>query len=153
MRLLIGLGSHHGDDQVGWKLAEDLGRLADLPFRQAAIPAGLLHWLNGVDQLYVFDACQSGGTPGQVYRWQCGAHGQFLEGIIPGVKSLRSMNTHQLSLPDTLSLAHRLEMLPRRVVIWGIEGKSFETGQPLSSEITALLPDILRQLASELDHA
>ncbi|HQR05200.1 MAG TPA: hydrogenase maturation protease [Gemmatales bacterium] len=152
-RLLVGLGSHHGDDQVGWRLVEELGNLTEVPIRQAAVPADLLHWLTGIDELYVCDACQGSGQPGKLHRWEYQSSQQALDDILPGVETLRSVNTHQLGLAATLSLARGLHILPRQIVVWGIEGKRFEAGLPISAELAELLPGIIRQLANELDHA
>lgn len=152
-RLIIGLGSYHGDDQIGWKLAEALSHQADIPFRLAAIPADLLHWISDVDELYVCDACQCSGPPGTLHRWKYQSGVQPFDAAIAGIERLHSVNTHQVSLPATLSLARSLQLLPRHIVVWGIEGKSFLAGEPVSAELTALLPELASQLASELCHA
>ena len=152
-RLLVGLGSYHGDDQVGWKLVEELGKQSGTSMRQAAIPADLLDWLSSIDELYICDACQGTGEPGNLHRWEYQSNHQALDDFLPGVETLRSVNTHQLSLAATLSLARSLQMLPRRIVVWGIEGKRFEPGQPISAELADLLPGLISQLARELDHA
>jgi len=147
------LGSHHGDDQVGWSLVEELGNLIDVPFRQTAVPADLLHWLAGIDELFICDACQGSGEPGKLHRWEYQSNHQALDDILPGVETLRSVNTHQLSLGATLSLARSLKMLPSRIVVWGIEGKSFQAGQPISTELADQLPELIHQLVDELHHA
>lgn len=151
--LLVGLGSHHGDDQIGWKLAEELSKLTDIPVRQAAVPADLLHWLADLEELYVCDACLGSGQAGRLHRWEYLKESQPLDDVLAGVELLRSMNTHQISLAATLSLAQQLQMLPRHIVVWGIEGMSFAAGQPISAELYARLPDLCTQLASELCHA
>lgn len=151
--LLVGLGSYHGDDQIGWTLAEKLSKQTGIPCRQAAVPADLLHCLADLDELFVCDACQGSGRPGKLHRWEYRHASQPLDELLSGVELLRSMNTHQISLSATLSLAHRLQILPHRVVVWGIEGVSFAPGQPISTDLQAQLPGLSSQLASELSHA
>lgn len=71
--LFVGLGSHHGDDQIGWLVADRLATERDLPssvaIRKAAIPLDLLDWLEGVDCLHVCDASQSAASSGKLQRW------------------------------------------------------------------------------------
>lgn len=151
--LLVGLGSHHGDDQVGWLLADALSRKTNILCRQAAVPADLLHWLDGIDNLYLCDACQGAGPIGKLHRWEYRSPAQSLDDILPGIESLRSVNTHQLSLAAVLSLACSLHLLPGRIVVWAIEGGNLSAGQQLSIEMTNQLPQLISQLANEFHHA
>lgn len=156
-RLLVGLGSHHGDDQVGWQLSETLGKLVSIPARQAVVPADILHWLEGIDELYLYDACQGTGPVGGLHRWdyraEAGGLNDILDDLSVGDVTLRSTSSHQLSPAAVLRLAERLNLLPRIVVIWGVEGNRFDAGQPVSETLSRQLPDILHQLASDFTHA
>ena len=52
--LIVGIGSHQGDDRAGWQAAGSVA--AELPgadVRCAASPAELLHWLDGVERLLI----------------------------------------------------------------------------------------------------
>lgn len=152
-RLIIGLGSHHGDDQIGWKLAEELGRLTDIPFRQAAVPADILLWLAGIDELYICDACQNAGQPGKLHKWTYQSDQHQLDEALADLESLHSINTHQMSLAATLNLGQRLKMLPPFIVIWAIEGAAFSVGQSVTDELKDQLPDLVNRLAGVLHHA
>lgn len=156
-RLLVGLGSHHGDDQVGWRLVEELSKLVSVPSRQAVVPADLLHWLGGIDELYLYDACQGSGPVGGLHRWEyrdkAGGFEDILKDLAVGGVTLRSTSSHQLSLMEVLRLALSLNMLPRCLVIWGVEGNCFDAGQPVSEELSRQLPEIVNQLASDFTHA
>ncbi len=145
-RLFVGLGSHHGDDQVGWKVAEAVAHAGLMPARQAAIPVDLLHWLEGVEELYLCDACSSQQPSGTVHRltWQNG---------FPQVMALRSSNTHQMQLSEVLQLATSLNLLPARVILFAVEGKDFCAGQALSPRAEQARSVILQQLLQELHHA
>lgn len=152
-RLIIGLGSHHGDDQIGWKLAEELGRLTGIPFRQAAVPADILLWLAGIDELYICDASQNAGHPGKLHQWIFQSEQHPLHDVLAELEMLHSINTHQMSLPATLTVGQRLKMLPPYIVIWAIEGAAFSVGQSVSQELTDQLPDLVNRLAGVLHHA
>ena len=47
------------------------------------------------------------------------------------------MSTHGFGLAEALELARALGQLPRRCIVYAIEGASFETGAPLSPEVAA----------------
>lgn len=147
-RLFVGLGSFHGDDQVGWSIAELLHQAEVVPVRSAIVPADLLHWLDGLDELILCDACIGQSDAGTVHRlvWQQGKG--FSE-----VMQLRSSNSHQLSVPEVLHLAESLGVLPAKVVVYAVEARDFGEGQPLSSELQKVLPAIIQQLVRELTHA
>lgn len=145
-KLFIGLGSFHGDDHVGWKVAESLEARGLIAVRQASVPADLLHWLDGVEELYLCDACQGIGHAGTLHHlpWQSG---------FSQVLSLRSSNSHQVSLPAVLQVAESLGILPRQVVLFAIEGQHFGAGEPLSPALEARLPGVVDHITSELAHA
>lgn len=114
--LVVGLGSHHGDDQVGWRVAERLAERgnADYHVKFARTPSELLTWLHegGCERLVLCDACNGAGTPGSVHRWRWPSDVLALE-------TCRS--SHDLSLVEVLVLAARLNRLPKYVWIWGVE--------------------------------
>jgi hydrogenase maturation protease len=147
-RLFVGLGSFHGDDQVGWAIAEQLQKKEIVPVRSAIVPADLLHWLDGIDELILCDACIGPSDAGTVHRlsWQPGKG-------LSQVMQLRSSNSHQLSLPEVLLLAESLGKLPAKVKLYAVEARDFGAGQPLSSELQNVLPAIIQQLVRELTHA
>jgi hydrogenase maturation protease len=145
--LIVGIGSPHGDDQVGWQLAE---RLADalsyeslpreIEVRLARSPAKLSDWLAGVTQLIVCDACRGLGQPGGWRRFDWPT-----DDLAP----LRATGSHDLTLPDVLQLADQLGRLPPDVVIWAIEAKAAVPNQPLSPEVAAAIPRVLEQILAD----
>ena len=142
--LTVGIGSPHGDDQAGWLVAERLA--ADpqhhrIAIRQAASPAELLDWLDGVDCLIVCDACRGLGRVGALRRWTWPAR---------ALADASWSGSHDFSLTTALQLAERLGRLPPRVVIWSVEaaaGKAF--GAP-SPEVAAALPRLVARLTDEI---
>lgn len=148
-KLFVGLGSFHGDDQVGWLIAEQLQSLNQIPVRTATVPADLLHYLDGLDALYLCDACQGPDPIGTVHRWDWRNRGTSSLDVV----TLRSSNSHQLSLPETLQLAENLKMLPANIVLWAVDAKEFGAGQPPSEELMMKLPNIVARMAGELAHA
>ena len=65
---------------------------------------------------------------------------------------LQQCSTHALSLPEAIELARSLEQLPSNVVLYGIEGLSFEHGNTLTPTVTRAADEAVRRILSELSH-
>lgn len=114
--LVFALGSAHGDDQMGWRVAERLTEiLADdrLLIRAASSPDRLLDCLDGVARLIVCDACQNIGSRGDVHVWRWPD---------APLRMLHGSSSHDLDLATVLALAEQLHRLPDNVMIVGVEG-------------------------------
>jgi Ni,Fe-hydrogenase maturation factor len=126
--LLVGIGSVHGDDSIGRRVAEAI--LARWPGRLRvtipSTPIGLIDQLDGVERLFVCDAfvyevdvddsageyeAVAGGRRGLVKRWR------WPDAAI-GQTSFRG--THDLSLVAVLRLAESIRALPAEVYVIGI---------------------------------
>jgi hydrogenase maturation protease len=153
--LFVGIGSPHGDDQVGWSIADALAELLPgVATRKASVPADLLDWLERVDLLGVCDACRGGGPAGTVQRFEWErSTGPARSSILASMERVRVSGTHGLGLSAVLDLAQRLGRLPDRILVWGIEGQAFELGEELSPRVKDLLPAITAAIRSELFHA
>ena len=147
MTLICGLGSAHGDDQIGWRVAEKLAKIVvgdDIIIRAVRSPIELLDWLAGVDRLIVCDACQRIGLPGTIHRWQW-----------PDVphRRLRSAGTHDLDLAAVLALAEPLGLLPAEVIIWGIEAAVYLPGSPLTASLAEAVSRVAETISCDLGTA
>lgn len=142
--LVLGLGSPHGDDQLGWVVVERL-RPA-LPTGATAHPVNgglhLLASLDGQDLAIVVDAAAPAGQPGRVsqFDWPC-----------PDLAGCRPLSTHGPGLVEALRLAEVLGRLPRRVRIYAVEAEAVLPGTPLGPVVAgcvdALVASILGHLA------
>jgi hydrogenase maturation protease len=144
--LIVGIGSPHGDDQIGWYLASLLQkRLPErVQIRQAATPSQLLNWLAGVERLFVCDAycAETGDRPTVTHRrWHWPA---------PEIGSIRSSSSHAVGLPQVLELAGRLGTLPGDVVIDGVTGIQYRALAALSPEVRAILPVVVEKIAQDV---
>lgn len=148
--LLVGIGSPHGDDQIGWCVADAMRSVVSpaVEIREASTPSQLLDWLDRVDRLIVCDACQSrrralansrNDTPG-FHRWQW----PTLQ-----VSMLRSAGSHSFGLPQVLQLAERLGSLPQDVIVFGVEGRQFDAFASLSPEVEHLIGQVADEIADE----
>lgn len=137
--LIVGIGSHHADDAVGWLVAEDVARrVGDAAVvRAARCPADLLDWLPGMTRLLVCDGCRGSGPPGLVRRWTW----PF------AAPALDWSGTHPLGLLEVISLADRLGKLPRDVDVWTVEVERNGADQALSSSVVAAVPKAAAAIA------
>lgn len=152
--LVIGLGTPHGDDAVGLVLGQDLATWAtdqgwtQVQVRSLRTPIGILDILDGSDRfarLVILDACVSDRPIGHFECWSW-PHDAW--------ETARCTGSHDLTLPDVLTLAERLRRLPRSVTILGITiappSPAAESG--LSATLQAAMPRLLRQVRREIMH-
>jgi hydrogenase maturation protease len=125
--LIVGLGSHHADDAVGWLVAEELGRrIGDAAaIRLARCPTDVLDWLPSVKRLMICDGCRGSGPPGAVRCWNW----PFT------APEVNWSGTHDVGLFEVLALAERLGTLPREVCIWTVEVQHTGADQSLSPSV------------------
>lgn len=142
--LICGLGSTHGDDQLGWQVVERLAATLirdGVSIRAARSPAKLLDWLAGIDCLIVCDACQEMGSPGALHRWRW-----------PDVPhaSLRCVGSHDLGLAAVLALAEELSLLPAEVIIWVAEATVLSPGALSSRSMDEAVAHIVAAIGRDL---
>jgi hydrogenase maturation protease len=153
--LLVGIGSPHGDDRIGWEVAKRIQGIhqKDVTVRLGRTPSNLLDWLEDVEHLVICDACRGAGKVGSVHHWTWPTN---------QLETLRWSGTHDVSLPAVLALAEQLGKLPTSVIVWAIEVSTTQPGDVLSVNarpaITTTVDSICRDLGitsvpSESQHA
>ncbi len=143
--VVIALGTAlRGDDGLGPAVADALsGRLGGAAIlRGRDDPLALLAAWEGAGLAVIVDAAAPGPAPGTIRRIEgCGA---------PVVPDLSACSSHGLGLAEAMALGKVLGRLPRRLVIYAVEARSFETGAPLSAEVAAAVPEVAHRIAAEL---
>lgn len=149
--LIIGIGNElAGDDGVGLYVARRLqARLAaELPaarvIEHSGEPASLIaHWVEAkASTVIVIDAVYSGGKPGELHRFDANA------GPLPAVTFTAS--SHALGLAEAVEIARATDQLPRRLIIYGIEGEQFYAGSGLSPQVAEAIPDVVERVTAEI---
>jgi hydrogenase maturation protease len=136
--VVIGIGNAlRGDDGAGVAVAERLRGVAC-----EAEPSRLIKAWEGADAAILVDTVLSGAPPGTVHRFDASTE------PIPA-RELRS-STHAIGLAETIELARALGRLPQRVVVYGIEGASFEAGAPLTPEVEAAVGRLVDAIEEEI---
>jgi hydrogenase maturation protease len=146
MRLIIGLGNpERGDDGIGRVLARDLrGRVpGDVEVREhIGDGATVFEWLEEADSAWLIDGAVSGAEPGTVHRFD--AH----DGPLP--QHSFALSTHGLGPAEAIELARAMRCLPRRCVVYAIEGASFENSHAASDAVKAVSRSVSARILAEL---
>ena len=145
---LIGIGNHfRRDDAAGLEVVRRL-RLAHPPgvilIEQEGDPASLIEAWSTVEESLVVDAISSGSEPGRLHRFD------VTDAPLPA--EIFNVSTHALGLPEAVELARELGRLPR-LVVYGIEGESFEAGEGLSDPVQKTVEKLVMDLYHELSGA
>jgi hydrogenase maturation protease len=146
--LVIGLGNPlRGDDGVGIRVAQMLAEQT-LPFDVEVVDGGtqglgLINLMEGRQRVILIDAAEIGQSPGQFARFTLD------EAHLPGDD--QHLSIHAAGLRDALLLAEALGMLPREVIIFGVQPANLEWDSALSAQIEAILPDLSEAVLAELE--
>ena len=147
--VVIGVGNRmRGDDAAGVAVAERLRPRVPAGVEVVACdeePSRLMDAWEGADTAVLVDAVTSGSPAGTLHRFEAGRR------PVPA-REFRS-STHAIGVADTIELARALGRLPRRVLVYGIEARSFEAGAPLTPPVetavagaaAAVLGDLKRE--------
>lgn len=144
--LVIGLGNRYrGDDAAGLCVAAGL-RALSLPGVDVIEHEGesidLIDRWPGASLVVLIDAMASVTPPGTIQRFD--AHLQPLP-----VQMFR-VSTHALSLAEVIELARAMGALPPKLVVYGIAGASFATGERLSPEVRRAIADVSTRVLQEI---
>ena len=144
--LIIGVGNPlRRDDGVGWVAARAVRRAvpAVRVLELEGEGASLLEAWAGAEVAIVIDAVRGGASPGTVYRFEPPGD--------PLPRTFASTSTHAFSLPDAVELGRTLTQLPRRLIVYGVEGADFTAGEGLSAEVEAVVPTVVSRVMAELE--
>lgn len=144
--LVLGFGNAwRGDDAAGLEVARMLRCSAPDGTRieeYEGEPSGLIDAWEADDEVVLVDAVSSGASPGTVYRLDP------LEKPLPA--ELFRHSTHHLGLAEAVEMARVLDRLPARLALYGIEGRSFHTGEPLCPQVRRAVERVAAELAERL---
>jgi hydrogenase maturation protease len=141
---IIGCGNlDRGDDAAGLLVVRRLrtvcvGTLDLEIIEQSGESFSLMDCWLGCEQVILVDATAPSGAPGHLQAWN--AHADKLpEDVFP-------CSTHSFGVREAVELARVLNRLPQTLLIYGIEGKQFSFGAPLSPEVERSVESVAQQL-------
>jgi len=143
---IIGVGNPlMGDDGVGIAVVERL--------QQETLPAGvevvdggtggltLLDLMAGADRVILVDAVETGRPPGTVIRL-AGA-----DLMLP--EQAPAFSLHETALPSVFALGRELGVLPRSLVLFGVQPASVERRMGLSPAVAAAVAEVAGRVLAE----
>ena len=144
--LIIGLGNEYRrDDAVGLVVARCLKERTPEHVRvleESTEGTALMESWKDADAVILIDAVHSGAEPGSLHRLD--AHRQ------PIPAEFSHCSTHAFSVAEAIELARALGQLPARLIFYGIEGKTFEAGLGLSSEVGKAVREVVDRVLEDL---
>lgn len=144
--LLLGVGNlQRGDDGIGPVVVEKFQAVAPSGVTCRTVPgdiSALLDAWHSYSNLLLVDAVVSGAAAGTLHRIP------VQEGRLPA--AVRVVSSHAMGVSEAIPLAHRLGLLPKQVLLLGVEGVDFQVGHPLSPRVAAAIPRIIAQIGTEL---
>ena len=142
--VVVGIGNaFRSDDGAGLAVAERIRALSpdvDVVANEQE-PLRLLDAWDGAELALVVDAVASGAKPGTIHRFDATEARPPLT-VFHG-------STHALGIWDAIELARTLGRLPARVVVYGIEGERFSSGDGLTPSVSAAVERLAAELAEE----
>jgi len=145
--LILGVGNLLlSDEGVGIQVVERLKETYQFPENVQLLDGGtlgmnLLYYLEGVENLLLIDAVETGKAPGTLIR---------LEGEeVPTFFSLK-MSPHQMGVPDMLFAAKLTDLYPQTVVLWGVQPHKFDATLDLSPAVSAQMEPLMNNICQEL---
>jgi hydrogenase maturation protease len=144
--LVVGFGNpDRGDDGVGVLVAQNL---------RARLPAGVTisarfddalslidDWVD-FNALVCVDAAAPMGTPGHIHRIDLTTRD------LP--HDLTPTSSHAFGLAEVIALARTLELAPRNIVVYAIEGRCFDNGAPLTPDVAIAAAETAERIIAEV---
>ena len=163
---VIGLGSHHGDDQAGWLVIKHL-RERNFPDTRLAClqhPAELLDLIEADQELVICDACIGKGTTGTVHYgiWRpatlvpqrnSDSNERFPRVYDDSVINHLRAGSHDVSLFDVMELGNSLNGFPESAEIWTLEGTAWVPGSEPSEAIESAAVRVADSIWEQYHHA
>lgn len=152
--LIVGVGNaSRGDDAAGLiaarRIREALQALPNPlePGRVAVLEhdgegTSLVALWEGAGTVILIDAALSGAAVGSIHRFD--ARSQALP------VGLRACSTHAFGVVGAIELARALDRLPQRLIVYGIEGRSFSAGEAPSEAVEAGVRSVVERVLSDI---
>lgn len=140
---VIGIGNRfRGDDAVGCWLAERLEAAGFDTLEHSGEPASLMDAWQGRADVILLDAVFSGAEPGTLHTFD------LTVDTLPA--SFAKPTTHAIGVAEAVEFARVLGKLPPRLMFYGIEGQSYDSGVALSPPVAAAADELVARLRADL---
>jgi hydrogenase maturation protease len=138
----IGCGTaYRGDDAAGLLVVRRLRELGIEAYEHSGEGLALIESWQGLELVVLVDSVVTGRDPGAITAWD----GKNAPVILDCFRS----STHGFGVAEALRLAQALDLVPPRLLIYGIEGRKFDLGCAPSSEVVASSVQLAQRLAAQ----
>jgi hydrogenase maturation protease len=145
--LIIGVGNlYRRDDGVGLQIAAQLQATSAnhlSVMESSGEGASLMEGWKAAESVIVIDAVRSGAKAGTIHRLDAQKE------KMPA--AFFNYSTHAFSLAEAVELARTLRRLPRRLVVYGIEGENFQAGIGLSAAVENAARKVQAMILNEIE--
>jgi hydrogenase maturation protease len=145
--LIAGIGnSFCGDDAAGPAAARLLRERLHGSVSVIEEPGELTSLIDawqGAALVIIIDATSSGSPAGTIHRLDAT--------MLRRSTGIFRTSTHIIGILDVIEIARSLGRLPAALVLYGIEGKSFQTGDRFSPEVENAIHDLVTRVEDEID--
>ena len=150
----IGVGNpFRNDDGVGVEIVRSLQETMSKPPLQDSLPptdfveasgegTELINTWASYDQVYIFDAVMHQGNTGRIHRLEASSDRLPMDFF--------KYSSHAFSLAEAVEMSRVLNRLPKKLVVFGVEGENFSFGDTLSPSIVAAAKKVVDEVISEL---
>ena len=146
--VIIGVGNRfRGDDGAGRIVAQRLKArlpLGEKVYESSGEALSLMELWGSSPRVILADAAEAGDEPGTVSRMDAS-----LEAL---PSAFFHMSTHAFSVAEAIEMARSLGQLPATVIVYGIQGASFEHGEGLSPEAERGASEAVKIILEEISN-
>jgi hydrogenase maturation protease len=145
--LVMGIGNLLLQDEgAGVRAVEEFERRFETPECVELLDGGtsgieLLRYIQGRDVLILIDVVRNGDSCGTLTRFE----GEDVPALFQ-----KKISPHQLGISDLLATSRLTDTMPEKVVLFGIEPKSIDTGLELTAEVAGNIFSLTELVADEL---
>ena len=145
--LVVGVGNdYRSDDGAGLAVVRQIREAgpAGVTVREETGDIGEMSecWPD-FDMVILVDAVQSGAPAGTILRFDAQQE-PLPQVFVPHVSS------HGFTVAEAIALAQTLGRMPRRLIVYGIEGSTFTDGVGLSPQVEEAIAEVAHRIIAEL---
>jgi len=144
--LLIGIGNEYrSDDGVGLVVARKIHEKlipSVIVKEESGEGAALMESWQGFQNVIIVDAVSSGAIPGTIFRIDANKETVSIKFF--------HYSTHAFSVAEAVELARTMNVLPLKLVVYGIEGNNFSAGTAISLFVQQAVNKIIKQIVKEM---
>ena len=144
--LFIGVGNkYRSDDGVGLVVARKIHEklIPSVTVKEeSGEGAALMEAWQGFQNVIIVDAVSSDAMPGTIFRIDANKETVSIKFF--------HYSTHAFSVAEAVELARTMNVLPLKLVVYGIEGNNFSAGTAISLFVQQAVNKIIKQIVKEM---